>query len=471
MIISNTSLNFSTLRARLVERWSLKADKADDTIIDQGLRAGVEMRGTNLWVLIFAIFIASIGLNVNSTAVIIGAMLISPLMGPIMGIGYGAGILDLALVRRSLNNLGVAMLIALITSTLYFAISPLSTAQSELLARTSPTIWDVLIAFFGGLAGIIGATRQEKSNLIPGVAIATALMPPLCTVGFGLAHGNWEFVWGAMYLFTINSVFIAFAAALVTRAFHVEEKKPLNDASARRVRRYMGTVVLLTVLPSLYLAAQLVQHELFRARAKNFVMQNFEFQRAHLSQIDIDPKNKTIELTLIGEFIPTEKLASIIEKLPGAGLSQATLNVHQNHQTQIDVTSLKSSLLADLYNRSQTDLEAKDRQIAQLQADLRARSIDSALFSQIGHELQTLYPNIRTVHLAPAWGWPPAAVPITAAASAPNSAASAATPITSYAATLEVRHTLSRSEMARIRAWLSTRLQGSAVQLWVVTAR
>ena len=175
-------LNAKTM---LAERLSLTDDKADDDVIDSRIRGDVEMRGSNLWILMFAILVASIGLNVNSTAVIIGAMLISPLMGPIMGIGYGTGINDYELIRRSLKNLFIATLIALLTSTLYFLISPLSTAQSELLARTTPTLWDVLIGFFGGLAGIVGATRKEKSNVIPGVAIATALMPPLCTAGFG----------------------------------------------------------------------------------------------------------------------------------------------------------------------------------------------------------------------------------------------------------------------------------------------
>lgn len=201
-------------------RFSLTEDRADDQEIDTSLRAGVTMQGTNLWVLMFAIFIASIGLNVNSTAVIIGAMLISPMMGPILGVGYGAGIHDFPLIRRGIKNWGIAAGIALLTSTVYFALTPLGGTTTELLARTTPTIWDVLIALFGGLAGIIGATRRQKTNVIPGVAIATALMPPLCTAGYGLANGRWSFVFGALYLFTINSVFIAASATLVTRAFH-----------------------------------------------------------------------------------------------------------------------------------------------------------------------------------------------------------------------------------------------------------
>jgi uncharacterized hydrophobic protein (TIGR00271 family) len=206
------------------ERINLTDDKADDAVIDERIRGEIHMKGANLWILMFAIFVASIGLNVNSTAVIIGAMLISPLMGPIMGIGYGAGINDFALIRQSFKNLAIATFIGLLTSTLYFLISPLDTAQSELLARTTPTAWDVLIELFGGLAGIVAATRKEKSNVIPGVAIATALMPPLCTAGFGLATGHWNYFLGAFYLYTINFVFIALSAFLIVRAFNITEK-------------------------------------------------------------------------------------------------------------------------------------------------------------------------------------------------------------------------------------------------------
>ena len=183
-----------------------KKDKDNEALIVESIRNGVEFKGTNLWILIFAIFIASLGLNVNSTAVIIGAMLIYPLMGPIMGIGLGVGINDFELIKKAFRNLLIATIFSVLTSTLYFLLSPLNEARSELLARTTPTIYDVLIAFFGGMAGIVASSTKLKGNVIPGVAIATALMPPLCTAGFGLANGNMHYFFGAFYLFFINSV-------------------------------------------------------------------------------------------------------------------------------------------------------------------------------------------------------------------------------------------------------------------------
>ena len=222
---------YRSLKLRLLRRFDLRADQADVAEIDATIRSGVEFRGTNLWVLIFAILIASVGLNVNSTAVVIGAMLISPLMGPIIGLGYGAGVNDSALMRSSLFNLGLAAFISLLASTLYFWLTPLTQAHSELLARTTPSIWDVLIALFGGLAGVIGVTRRVKSNLIPGVAIATALMPPLCTAGYGLATGNLSYFLGAFYLFAINSVFIAIATLMMVRVMRLPNVNVMEDRS------------------------------------------------------------------------------------------------------------------------------------------------------------------------------------------------------------------------------------------------
>ena len=232
-----------SIKRRFISRFDLRHDQANSAEIDYTFRSGVEFRGTNLWVLIFAILVASIGLNVNSTAVVIGAMLISPLMGPIMALGYGAGINDSALMKKSIFNLGLAAVLSLIASTLYFLISPLSQAHSELLARTTPTIWDVLIALFGGLAGVIGVTRKVKSNLIPGVAIATALMPPLCTAGYGLAVGNWQFFIGAFYLFTINCVFIAIATLMMIRLMGLPSVKILEDKNLLKRRTIIGFII------------------------------------------------------------------------------------------------------------------------------------------------------------------------------------------------------------------------------------
>lgn len=197
--------------------FDLREDQDEPEAIDDNVRNGVRFAGTNLWVLIFAILVASVGLNVNSTAVIIGAMLISPLMGPIVGLGYAAAVNDFSLIRQSARNLGTFTGLSLITSMIYFTLSPLDVPGSELLARTTPTLWDVLIAAFGGAAGMVALTRRSISNVVPGVAIATALMPPLCTAGFGLANGRWDMFAGAFYLFLINGVFIAASTLAVSK--------------------------------------------------------------------------------------------------------------------------------------------------------------------------------------------------------------------------------------------------------------
>jgi len=263
--------------------FSLSDDKSEADAIDAEIRSNVSLRGTNLWVLILAILIASVGLDVNSTAVVIGAMLISPLMGPIMGLGYGIGVYDFPLIRKSALSLALATLIAFLASTFYFLLSPLTEAHSELLSRASPTIWDVLIAFFGGLAGIIAATRKIKTNVIPGVAIATALMPPLCTAGYGLANGNWSIFFGAFYLYIINSVFIAFAAVIIISAMKLPHRNYVDAKTENRVKAYVFGLILVTVVPSLYLAYHLVKEEVFTQRAKSFVTQEFTFDETYFT--------------------------------------------------------------------------------------------------------------------------------------------------------------------------------------------
>ena len=440
------------------QRISLLEDKAADETIDRELRSGVEMRGTNLWLLMFAIFIASIGLNVNSTAVVIGAMLISPLMGPILGIGYGVGVLDIALIRRSLKNLAIAGAIALATSTLYFLISPLNSAYSELLARTSPTIWDVLIALFGGFAGIIGMTRKEKSNIIPGVAIATALMPPLCTAGYGIAHGNWAFTGGAFFLFAINSVFIAFSSALVVRAFHVRETRYVDTAMAARVRRYVTAVVVATLLPSAYFAYRMVQQEVFKARASQFVAAEFSGGGLHITQSTINANNRLIELTLIGDYIAAAKQQEISARLSEHGLVGARLVLHQVKDQVLDVSQLKSTLLSDLYTRSQQLLEEKDQQLELLRAEAQKVSVDRKRLQAIAQELAVLFPDLHNVVVTE--GLSPQ--------SAPDVAGKYVLAVNAQSA-----RAFSASQQERLRQWLMVRIPHSTVLVAVqrVSAR
>ncbi|MFO1234579.1 MAG: TIGR00341 family protein [Rivihabitans pingtungensis] len=382
------------------ERFSLHDDKAEDTEIEARIRDGVELRGATPWVLIFAIFVASVGLNVNSTAVIIGAMLISPLMGPIMGAGLGVAVYDFDLVKRSLTNLGIATFISLVVSALYFSLTPLQQTQSELLARTSPTIWDVLIALFGGLAGIVGITRQEKSNVIPGVAIATALMPPVCTAGFGIATGQWQFAGGALYLYAINCVFISLATVVGIRALRLRRHGFANQKTEKRVKATLLALALITSVPSGYLALDLVRQEVFRSKAQEFVDREFTFDKSQLVDTKIDPDKRVIDLSILGEPISPEALHHIEAKLATANLEGTKLVLHQAGENRIDLTALKSSLLSDLLRESQDTVKRRDTQVQNLKAELAARDAILGQANGISKELRQLYPEVTRVLLA-----------------------------------------------------------------------
>jgi|TARA_B110000259_G_scaffold8447_1_gene9294 uncharacterized hydrophobic protein (TIGR00271 family) len=393
-------LTFASVTNTIRHIFSLSDDKSEADAIDTEIRSNVSLRGTNLWVLIFAILIASVGLDVNSTAVVIGAMLISPLMGPIMGIGYGIGVYDFPLIRKSVMSLLLATLIAFLTSTLYFLISPLSEAHSELLARTSPTIWDVLIAFFGGLAGIIAATRKIKTNVIPGVAIATALMPPLCTAGYGLANGQWHFFFGAFYLYIINSVFIAFAAFIIISAMKLPHRNYVDAKTESRVKKYLSFLVFVTVVPSLYLAYNLVKEEVFAQQAKSFVIKEFKFDETYYTNLEIDPKSKKIELSLIGKSISKSTLEAIQNKLIKNALEATSLVVHQAGEQKIDTLSLKTSIVADLYKESQIAVDSRDKQIAKLNEQLYSYKTTEELMESVTPELHVLFPEINSIVIA-----------------------------------------------------------------------
>ena len=380
------------LRSFLRSRFDLSADKASEEEVVDNIRKGVEFKGTNLWVLIFATFVASLGLNVNSTAVIIGAMLISPLMGPIMGMGLSVGINDFELLKRSLRNFGFMVLASIFTSTLYFFISPLSGAQSELLARTTPTTYDVLIAFFGGLAGIVAQSRKDRtSTVIPGVAIATALMPPLCTAGFGLATLQFKYFIGAFYLFFINTVFIAIATFIVVRFLHYSKKEFVDKNREMRVRRSILLIVLVTIIPSVVIGYRIVKRSLFENDVKRYVNTVFQF-----------PKTKVIEHTgiyreiyLIGEPISDEMIENARLQMPQYNLRDVRLVVRQSGETD----NLNFSTLQTGY---QELLSEKNIRIRELETKLSAFATDTLAVRDITVEMRTLVPDLHDVTLSKA---------------------------------------------------------------------
>ncbi|RYG30098.1 MAG: TIGR00341 family protein, partial [Chitinophagaceae bacterium] len=316
----------------------------------------VVFKGTNLWTLIFAMLIASIGLNVNSTAVIIGAMLISPLMGPIMGIGLGIATNDFDLMKIGAKNLLIAAVISILVSALYFYITPLHEASSELLARTNPSVWDVFIAFFGGLAGIVAGTRKQKSNVIPGVAIATALMPPLCTAGFGLASGQWPFVFGALYLFFINCAFICLATFLIVNHLKFRKKRFTTPEIKRRVVRYIWLTVIIATVPSVYLGYRIVERSIFENNAKRFIQQEFVFPRTQVINRTFSTREpRKIELLVVGEELTDEQIDTLRSRVPVYGMRNTALIIHQglNARQEIDFAQIKASILQDVIKNTQ----------------------------------------------------------------------------------------------------------------------
>lgn len=387
------------------DRFNLETDKADELETIDYMKKSVEFKGANLWILIFAIFIASIGLNVNSTAVIIGAMLISPLMSPILGIGMSVAINDLDFLKKSFKNLMVATLFSVAASTIYFSISPLSDAQSELLARTNPTIWDVLIAFFGGLAGIVAGSRREKSNAIPGVAIATALMPPLCTAGYGLATGNLYYFLGAFYLYFINGVFISLATFLIVRMLKYPQKEFADLRRQKQVRAWITFFVIITILPSTYLAYRTVQRSVFERNAMAFISQEFAFPKTRVisKQFNFSSSAPVIEVSLFGEKVSADVLANVKSKLPNYKLENASLVVFQGYDdnpNEIALTStLRSGIVEELYKQNEQVMRSKDDRIRFLENEVLQLKGSQYQSQEIGAEIKMLYPDLQAFTL------------------------------------------------------------------------
>ena len=369
---------------------------------EETIREGVSFRGTNLLVLIMAIFIASLGLNVNSTAVIIGAMLISPLMGPIIGLGLAVGIQDFDLMKRSFRNLFMATAFSIATSALYFLISPVNEGHSELLARTSPTIYDVLIGFFGGAAGIIAIGSKTKGNVIPGVAIATALMPPLCTVGYGLATWQMNYFLGALYLFFINSVFIACATTLGVKAMKYKVTDFSNPVRAKRVRRTVYTVALLTMVPAGFMTYRMYRANAFQTACGRFVEQEFDFPATQVLSYKAKEDSRgerTLTVTLMGRLLPEDSLTmALTPQLARFGIAGTQLRIIQgDNSVQLNSGEITSTMVRDIYQVTQNTINAQRQEIDSLRAVTDVIARNDTIGATISPEIKVLFPQVRDI--------------------------------------------------------------------------
>jgi len=377
--IIRKSLSFFNLESELEKQ---------DTVYEE-IKKGIIFKGTNLWILIFAIIVASVGLNMNSTAVIIGAMLISPLMGPINGMGYSIATYDFDLFKKSLKNFLFAIIASIVASTIYFALSPISTAHSELLARTSPTIYDVLIALFGGLAGIVAISSKQKGNVIPGVAIATALMPPLCTAGYGLATGQFYFFFGAFYLFTINTIFIAIASVWISQLLKFPIRNLIDNGRKKKIERTTNFLIIIVLLPSIYFGYKLVKQEEFLQRANKYVLNVSQFEGNYLLKHDIDPKLRKIVLVYGGTALRDNHKSTIILKSSDFNINDATIVVEQGLAfSSIDDKNIEVYKLKEQIINLNATLTKKNAEIDNFLNQQRFGRI-------LLNEIKTIYPQIK----------------------------------------------------------------------------
>ena len=377
-----------------------------------GIKRDIDFKGHNVWILVFSIYIASIGLNTNSGAVIIGAMLISPLMGPILGVGLSLGTNDVPTLRRSLRSFATMTIIAVLTSTSYFFLTPLSDAQSELLARTNPTLLDVFVAFFGGLAGIMAGSRKEKTNVIPGVAIATALMPPLCTAGFGLATGQFHYFFGAFYLFILNSIFICLATVIVVRYLRFPMVEILDPVKERRARRLILVFSVLIILPSLWIFYNVVQESLFYRRANMFISEVVKYDENLVTDRMLEYSGERQEIVVVfegGKSVPPEIKEQWVARLPEYGLEDAQLKVVQSARFdpavyQNVLNDFRAETFSDLYYKNQEALAERERRISELVMQISGLTRDTLPFKAIGRELKAQYEDLERFSFGQAYG-------------------------------------------------------------------
>lgn len=393
-----------TFWKELLSYFNVAGDLESQQDVEQSIRSGVDFKGSQLLVLIFAIFIASLGLNTDSVPVVIGAMLISPLMGPIIGMGLGIGIADFALLKRSFKNISMAVLGSLVASAIYFLISPQYEGSSQLLARTSPSIYDVFVALFGGAAGFVSIACRNKGQVMPGVAIATSLMPPLCTAGYGIATWQGHFFWGALYLFFTNMIFILFATWIGVKVLKYKGVVYQNNVRSKRVQTFVTIVVFCTVGVSCFLTVQMIRKNIFLAKAQSFVEQQMVFPNTQvLSHKEyIEGGKHYIDVTLIGTALPKDSLQlAMINKLDSAGLGGTILQIKQGFSvsTMTSSTSPEKNF-AEFYSMAQQELLQRQSVIDSLKEVIKGNNRFSDQSAELMPEVKVLFPSVKDLALS-----------------------------------------------------------------------
>ena len=392
-------VNFNTVREFLKTTLNLTNDVDIPSAIED-IRSNIPFRGPNVYILIVAIIIASVGLNVNSIPVIIGAMLISPLMGPITGLGLGLGTNDRELVLFSIKNLLVMVGISLLAATLYFILTPLEIDNpTELLARTRPTIYDVFIALFGGLAGVLETARKEKGTVLSGVAIATALMPPLCTVGYGIANLSWQYTVGALFLFSINCIFIAMAAYLMAKFL----KFPMKTVEQHRTRYFILSyaLVILLAATSIFTGYHVIRENDFTKMANRFVKKNQNIGKTYIydSQVNIDSKPYMLELRLAGETLNEDTKEMLLRDAENYGIMRSQIVIHEDATVQVDRFN-ETEIVKNLMAMNASNVQVRDDSIKVLNAQIAHYKQQELPARQLAEELQVQLPSITRLTLA-----------------------------------------------------------------------
>ena len=375
------------------------AGHIDTEAAEKAIRNNIYFRGPNAWILAIATIIASVGLNVNSIPVVIGAMLISPLMGPIFGLGLGLGVNDMQLMKSSGKNLVVMVGISLTASFAYFLITPLSLSHpTELLARTNPTIYDVLIALFGGFAGILEQCRKEKGTVFSGVAIATALMPPLCTAGFGLANGNLAYFLGALYLFIINCLFIMLATYISVKYFKFRQTEFEDQATGRKTKRISSILILLFIIPSIWSAVTLIQRTNFETNATAFIEYSKSYNKSIIYDYKIDhTEGSKLELYFTGEPINDETKSIIVKTAAEFDIEEESIIIVDDSQ-EANLNDIE--LVKGIYDKMDSEVAKREEEIRQLKEELRLAKGDDIAYVQITREIISSYPSVKAVKLA-----------------------------------------------------------------------